>query len=224
MIRRLETTAAAVLIAVLLVSTSAVSLATPGFVSFLLVRTGGPELSRLSEERAVEVGEDVRAYVVGSSEERLPSEVDGRPGFGEDDVAHLEDVAQVFSLARAAAAVTAALVAIWVALCLAYLRTDLLASGLRAAGVGVAAGAALAGMAAVLDFDTFFSAFHGLFFEPGTWTFPEGDLMIALFPEAFWAWAAVAWGALVLIGAVVSWWAGWLILREAVRRHAQKHS
>ena len=53
----------------------------------------------------------------------------------------------------------------------------------------------LAAAAAVLDFSAFFTAFHGLFFEAGTWTFPYDSLLIRLFPESFWVAAGVGWAA-----------------------------
>ena len=43
----------------------------------------------------------------------------------------------------------------------------------------------------------FFSAFHGLFFAEGTWTFPSDSVLIRLFPESFWTMAGVTWAALV---------------------------
>lgn len=36
------------------------------------------------------------------------------------------------------------------------------------------------------NFDSAFAGFHNLFFEEGTWTFPESSLLITLFPEQFW--------------------------------------
>lgn len=35
-------------------------------------------------------------------------------------------------------------------------------------------------------FGTFFVAFHGIFFDPGTWIFLTSDTFIRLFPERFW--------------------------------------
>ena len=70
---------------------------------------------------------------------------------------------------------------------------------------------------AVLDFDTFFSAFHGLFFEPGTWTFPSDSVLIRLFPEAFWIAAGASWATLVLVAA-----AGYQVGRVILIRRLQE--
>jgi len=38
----------------------------------------------------------------------------------------------------------------------------------------------------VLAFNVIFVAFHQVFFQAGTWTFPTSDTLIRLFPERFW--------------------------------------
>jgi integral membrane protein (TIGR01906 family) len=38
----------------------------------------------------------------------------------------------------------------------------------------------------VLAFNVIFVAFHQVFFEAGTWSFPYSDTLIRLFPERFW--------------------------------------
>lgn len=64
-------------------------------------------------------------------------------------------------------------------------------------------------VAAVTAWDFFFTAFHELFFEEGTWLFLYSDTLIRLFPEQFWFDAALTIGFLTLLGAtllmVVSW-------------------
>ena len=41
-------------------------------------------------------------------------------------------------------------------------------------------------IAAVVNWDFFFTGFHRLFFESGTWYFAYSDTLIRLFPEQFW--------------------------------------
>ena len=48
---------------------------------------------------------------------------------------------------------------------------------------------------AVTSWDTFFTAFHGLFFSGGTWQFEYSDTLIRLFPEQFWFDASLFIGA-----------------------------
>ena len=71
-------------------------------------------------------------------------------------------------------------------------------------------------MASGIAPETLFARFHDLFFEPGTWLFAEGDLLIALFPPFYWGVSAFAWAA----GVVLVGWAV-LALSSAVGRRAR---
>ncbi|MFW5709497.1 MAG: TIGR01906 family membrane protein [Chloroflexota bacterium] len=70
---------------------------------------------------------------------------------------------------------------------------------------------------ALLAWDTFFTGFHTLFFEAGTWRFAYSDTLIRLFPERFWFDAALTIGILTSIGAALilisTWRRGSLIKR-----------
>lgn len=54
---------------------------------------------------------------------------------------------------------------------------------------------------AVISWDRFFTAFHQLFFENGTWMFLYSDTLIRLFPEQFWFDAALWIGAFTVAAA-----------------------
>lgn len=69
--------------------------------------------------------------------------------------------------------------------------------------IGVLMGLILA--SSFINFDVFFTAFHGLFFEAGTWTFYAEDTLIQLYPLPFWMNAVIAYGALVLLGVAAAW-------------------
>jgi integral membrane protein (TIGR01906 family) len=60
------------------------------------------------------------------------------------------------------------------------------------------------GVLAVLGWQQFFAAFHGLFFADGTWTFLASDALIRLYPNQFWIDAGLAVGVLVLVTLVVT--------------------
>ncbi|MGD6978363.1 MULTISPECIES: TIGR01906 family membrane protein [Citricoccus] len=60
------------------------------------------------------------------------------------------------------------------------------------------------GMLAVLGWQQFFAAFHGLFFAEGTWTFLASDSLIRLYPNQFWIDAGLAVGVLVLVTLVLT--------------------
>ncbi|MEO0599678.1 MAG: DUF1461 domain-containing protein, partial [Chloroflexota bacterium] len=58
--------------------------------------------------------------------------------------------------------------------------------------------------------DFFFTQFHNVFFEQGTWRFYYSDTLIRLYPERFWFEASLVVGVLTVVGALVilgiSWW------------------
>jgi integral membrane protein (TIGR01906 family) len=56
---------------------------------------------------------------------------------------------------------------------------------------------------AVLAWDVFFTLFHDLFFESGTWRFAFSDTLIRLFPEQFWFDAALTIGFITTVSAVI---------------------
>lgn len=57
---------------------------------------------------------------------------------------------------------------------------------------------------AVTSWETFFTAFHGLFFAGGTWQFEYSDTLIRLFPEQFWFDASLIIGGATLLVAIVT--------------------
>ena len=129
-------------------------------------------------------------------------------------VSHLEDVEVVLGAANTATLLLSLGLGAW-AWFRARRRPDLGRRALGSAAVLLTAGVVLAAGVALVDFDTFFSAFHGLFFEPGTWTFPSDSVLIRVFPEPFWTAAGSAWAALVLVAAAGYGWAWWAGGRES---------
>lgn len=56
---------------------------------------------------------------------------------------------------------------------------------------------------AIMSWDTFFTTFHSLFFESGTWQFAYSDTLIRLFPEQFWFDAVLVIGGFTVVGALL---------------------
>lgn len=120
-----------------------------------------------------------------------------------DAISHLDDVYRVASMAKPALMIVAAL-------CIAGLAHVAVRIGQRALGRTLMAGGGLVlaaffalGAWAAIDFDGLFAAFHSLFFQAGTWTFPYDSLLITLYPTAFWMgmggiWLAVTCGLSIL--------------------------
>jgi len=111
---------------------------------------------------------------------------DGTPAYNERELGHMDDVKRVYSGLTVAAVVCLAAggAAVW------YL-SDLhgadtawwdLATGAR---VTLALLVAL-GLWMLVGFDRFFTLFHGVFFQPGTWLFYTSDTLIRLFPMQLW--------------------------------------
>jgi integral membrane protein (TIGR01906 family) len=55
----------------------------------------------------------------------------------------------------------------------------------------------------LFGFNTFFVAFHNVFFQPGTWMFLYSDTLIRLFPERFWQDIFIYVGSLSLVGGLL---------------------
>lgn len=62
---------------------------------------------------------------------------------------------------------------------------------------------------AITAWDTFFSGFHSMFFEDGTWQFFYSDTLIRLYPEQFWFDASLAVGVLTSLGAILIFVIAW---------------
>ena len=78
---------------------------------------------------------------------------------------------------------------------------------------GVMAGAAIVVVALVvllayvlLNFNSFFTNFHRVFFESGSWMFSYSDTLIRLFPLRFWSDVALLIGGASLLEGVLLWW------------------
>jgi integral membrane protein (TIGR01906 family) len=180
-------------------------LAAPWFTRTLVDRLDVAADASLPPATAAKVAEDVRAFVTRRDAPALPAEVSGRSGFDAAAVSHLIDVRDVMLGAWRFTGVVAIAFALWLTTSVVRKRCDRLVSGFRAGAVMCVALPVVVGIAGVVDFGRFFSAFHGVFFDPGTWVFPEDSLLIGLFPERFWMASGVALGvALALSGLVLA--------------------
>jgi integral membrane protein (TIGR01906 family) len=201
----------------LIVGLALIVLTTPGVTAALFRATGAGENTGLSESFALELAEETRLYVTRRGAPELPVRVDGREGFTDRAVAHLDDVRGVISGARVATGVFAGAVAVWLALATVRRRLLAMQRALKAGAV-ITGGAVTLGFAgAATGFDRFFAAFHGLFFEGDTWLFAPGELLVQLFPERFWMAAGLIWGVLCLLGALVLYAVALAIARRAPR-------
>jgi integral membrane protein (TIGR01906 family) len=187
----------------------------PWFTYLLVPASGAGALTGLSEARVRAVAEEVRFFVSHRDAPALPAVVDGAPGFDESSVSHLEDVRDVVIGARWVTLLATLILGVTAAEAVSRGELMGVSGGLRTAGWSTLGAVLIAAAAGTLDFDTFFSAFHGVFFEAGTWTFPADALIIRVFPLPFWSSAAVAWAVLSLLIAAMLIAAGFVGRRVA---------
>ena len=120
-----------------------------------------------------------------------------------DAISHLDDVFRVASVAKPALVIVAVLCIAGPAHVAVRISRRALGRTLMAGGGLVLAAFFALGAWAAIDFDGLFAAFHSLFFQAGTWTFPYDSLLITLYPTAFWMgmggiWLAVTCGLSIL--------------------------
>ena len=73
------------------------------------------------------------------------------------------------------------------------------------------------GVAALFGWEMFFTLFHSLFFDAGSWTFRVTDTLIRLYPTQFWMDAALTVALVAALGAAATM----LITRQRMRRGAR---
>ncbi len=200
---RLTTWVGGIALALFLLGLSVIPLTVPAFTSIVGSKTSYARQSGLGTQRMARVAEQVRAFVIDGKPDVLPATVDGRPGFDAGAISHLLDVRRVLSGARLVTGILAIVLAIVLAVEGLRKRTGWISDALCAGALMATLFVALGVVAATVNFDWFFTEFHGLFFKAGTWTFDSNSLLIETFPEGFWAIAGAVWGGLVLTGAGV---------------------
>lgn len=124
---------------------------------------------------------------------------DGSPAFNARELRHMADVQFVYRRLMAAGIVAAVVLVCGAALLWAVERSPrsvvsaALGGCLFTLGLLAAIGAYM-----LLAWDSFFTAFHRLFFEGDTWLFLYSDTLIRLFPMPFWVDVAIAIVALLI--------------------------
>jgi integral membrane protein (TIGR01906 family) len=214
--RAVATGLAAILLAVLTVGVALLPTLHPALTANLVQRYSSSADAGLSGARMLELAEEVRGFVADGHPDTLPSQVDGRLGFDRSAVSHLRDVRGVLLAARAVTAALALVALVWMVVALSRKRLAELSSALLWA-CGLTLGfMAFAGAAATMDFEGTFSFFHRLFFSAGTWSFPQGTLLIQLFPAEFWSAMGAIWGGIAVVLGLALGVTGWF-LRSAPR-------
>ncbi len=116
-------------------------------------------------------------------------------------ITHLDDCNNIVHFAYpfiAVCAIAAVAALVWGAHRRGAHRVGLM---LRVGGIAVLAAFVALGVWALVDFNGFFTAFHGLFFSQGGWTFAYDSLLICALPTAFWMGMGFIW---LLVSVVLS--------------------
>ncbi len=138
---------------------------------------------------------------------------DGSPAFVEREIGHMQDVRVV---TRNIYLTQGVLFIAAVAAVIALTRQRETRAAAPAAMV-TGASATVVLLAALVffvltGFDTFFTAFHRVFFSGDTWLFNFSDTLIRLYPPQFWFDAATVIGMTSIVEAIVlgmaAWWWG----------------
>jgi integral membrane protein (TIGR01906 family) len=177
---------------------------TPAFVHHEYGTRNFPASDRFDQTERVRLSDAALHYLRGRISRAELAELrtdSGDIAFRASEVDHLEDVKQVMDgmfLAHAIAIGLAVLAAI-VVWCspLRHRLPMYLRHGLWVIGglIVLVLGASL------IDFGVFFTRFHQIFFEEGTWVFSYSDTLIQLYPLPLWVDAVWKYGALVLLEA-----------------------
>ncbi|HEX2246566.1 MAG TPA: TIGR01906 family membrane protein, partial [Arthrobacter sp.] len=123
---------------------------------------------------------------------------EGEQLFLDSEVGHMEDVKTVIMGAWIAGAVMLVL-AVLAVIYLARKYPGGIRRGLFAGSAATLILIIVLGVLGALNWQGFFTAFHGVFFADGTWTFFVDDTLIRLFPAQFWMDAGIVIAALVLM-------------------------
>lgn len=207
---------------ILLVASPLYLFVTPSYASRAYTLPGFPP-SRFAPAERERLSDAMVNYLRGriSLQQMVDLRTDaGEPALLPSEVQHMVDVKRVmdgFFIAHAVALVVA------LAATLLLLPRQPVRWALAVRGGIIATGGLIAvvAVAALADFDLFFTVFHRIFFQEGTWTFHYEDTLIQLYPLPFWTRAvrdmtvAIASLAALLYGA--SRWVERRALRAAAR-------
>lgn len=174
-----------------------------GFASTL--SSSGTALSDEAKMRVLLPNEEHAADIIAAADESSVLDAEA--------VSHLDDVFAVVMRAEPVVlGVLCAAVLCAVGVCCSVGRRAF-GGVLMAAGAATLVAFAALGIAAAVNFEGLFAAFHGLFFSQGSWVFSPTSLLITMYPEPFWIGMGAIWlGATVVVSALA------LVVGTALRR------
>lgn len=206
-----------VIFPVLLVLISARLVMSEVFLQFEYNRPGFPEdYYGMTREQRLHYAPFAVAYLLNGEGIDFLANLkfpDGEPLFNARELRHMQDVKTVTQIAFAVAVVSGLLALASAVYLYSRSRTALRKSLFQGSILTLAIVAAII-IVAILNWNYFFTLFHTLFFESGTWYFLYSDSLIRLFPEQFWFDAALTIGTFTVLGALVTLLAVWIAGRD----------
>jgi len=184
----------------------------PGFPPDTEVAPGSYALDRAERTALARVALDSIAGPGGMRVlEEARFEQTGEPAFNAREIRHMRDVRAVFRQARAIFWAAVFGLVGGIALLAWRGRGRAAARALLVSVLATLSAAAVLGLYILLNFRSFFTDFHHVFFEGDTWLFRSDDTLIRLFPTDFWFDAALfiaglTLAELLLLGAAAWWW------------------
>lgn len=197
----------------LLLVTPVYLIASPAYMRHEYGLPNFPSSQRFNDAERLRLSTTIVKYVMGraTEDEMATARTDaGEVALRGEEVQHLIDVRVVMDGFRLVHAVLLALALLSAVVVWRSARRALLPLYLRQ-GVWIAAGLIVfIVIASLLNFDTFFTRFHQLFFSEGSWLFYEDDTLIQLYPLPLWSDAVWKIGVLVaLLMAAIYGLAAW---------------
>ena len=209
-----ETVFVALMFTALLLGTTVGLVSAPGVTAALIRANRTWLVTGMTPEATVRLADGVRSWVASRPDDEDRAAGQAMKSFLPDEVSHLADVRTLMNGARTATGVAAAVLAVWLVACLVSRRWLRLRTGIAAGGLTAVALVGVVAIAALFDFSSAFAAFHGLFFDAGTWEFSADSLLIRVFPGTFWASAGALWGTLTAMGGLALFGASRLLPRS----------
>jgi integral membrane protein (TIGR01906 family) len=165
----------------------------PDFPPDTMVPVGGYPLSKAERTH---LAQKAIASIIGLRGMQVLEEAQlqetGEPAFNAREIRHMRDVRVVFQQARIVFFIALFILVGGILFLVRYGKDRYTVSQPLLVIVVIALGiAAVAGIYVLLNFASFFTQFHHVFFEGDTWLFRRDDTLIRLFPTVFWSDAAI---------------------------------
>ena len=193
---------------------------TPLYIELEYTRAGFPEdIYGFTTEQRLEYGQYTLDYLLNGEDISYLGELTFPNGdilYTSSELRHMEDVKVITRIAYfilfglGISTITLVILSLRTRSYVAHLRMGLFNGGLLTLGI-----ISSIIIVALVAWDTFFTTFHQIFFESGTWRFAYSDTLIRLFPEQFWFDAAIVIGGLTALGALIITFAMWQWGRKA---------